>query len=203
MRRATIVALALAAATLTGCTLARSVTTKRMDFTENLLPSRNHGSSYSTGTTNTGTPIGPLDFDIQITGDIRTKYDKYNGGVDYAYLTFKAFNSGPAPVRVRLWATLAGDLNQCPPITVDGNGQAQVPAEAELILDVTLPANGSLDNYAEPPHNTEELRRIVEALLERPDRAAACIYTQADSTADGNITIVDLNVKGRAHGSLF
>jgi hypothetical protein len=194
-----LIAAALAAVAFTGCTAARHLTTKRLSFTENLLPSRNHNSSYSTGTTDTGGPIGPLPFDIQITGDVRNKYDKFHGGVDYAYLTYKAVNSGSAPVRIRLWANLAGTLDECPPIL---NGQP--PVEAEVILDVTLPAHSTTDNYAAPASNSEELRKIVQALLEQPDRAAACVYTQAESTdPNGNVTILDLNVKGRAHGSLF
>jgi hypothetical protein len=204
MRRGTILLVALVALTLAGCSVARQLTTKRIGFTENLIPSRNHGDTYSTGTTDTGGPIGALPFDIQITGDVRTKYDKYNGGVDYAYLTYNAFNSGSAPVRIRLWATLAGNLNQCPAITQDDQGVPQVPEEAKVILDVTLPPKGSVNNFSDPSHNTEELRQIVEALLQRPDRAAACVYTQAESAdPNGNVTISQLNVVGRAHGSLF
>lgn len=204
MRRGSLLALALAAITLSGCSLARQATTRGLGFTENLLPTRNHGSSYSTGTTDTGGPIGPLPFDIQITGDVRDKYDKYHGGVDWAFLTYKAENSGSQPVRVRLWATLAGTLNECPEIIVDADGNAQVPPEATVILDVTLPPHSITDNYAAPRHNVEELRNIVQALLERPDKAAACVYTEAQSAdPNGNITILDLNVVGRAHGSLF
>jgi len=198
-----LAALALATMVLAGCSLARQATTRRLGFTENLLPSRNHGSSYSTGTTNTGGPIGPLPFDIQITGDIRNKYDKYNGGVDYAYLTWKAENTGSQPVRVRLWASLAPSLNQCSPLIVTEAG-VQVPEDATVILDVVLPPKAITNNYAAPGQNVEELREIVQALLERPDKSAACVYTQAESTdPNGNITILDLNVVGRAHGSLF
>lgn len=204
MRRGSWLALGLAAVALAGCSLARQVTTRGLDFSENLLPTRNHNSPYSTGTTDTGGPIGPLPFDIQITGDVRNKYDKYNGGVDWAYLTFKAVNSGSQPVRVRLWATLAGSLNQCPELVVTSDGKISPPPEAQVILDVTLPPHSTTNNYAEPRHNVEELRQIVQALLERPDKSAACVYTEADSTdGSGNITIQDLNVVGRAHGSLF
>lgn len=184
---------------LTGCSVARQLTTRSLSFTENLIPSRNHGSSYSTGLSDTEGPIGPLPFDIQITGEVRDKYDKYHGGVDYAYLTYRANSTASAPVRVRLWASLATNLNQCPEI-VDG----EVPETATLILEVTIPPHGTVDNTDTPSHNIETLRDIVQALLERPFNAAACVYTQAESTdPNGNVTITHLDVKGKAHGSLF
>ncbi len=189
----------LACLALTGCSVARQLTTRSLDFTENLIPSRNGGKSYSTGLSDTGGPIGPLPFNIQITGDVRDKYDKYHGGVDYAYLTYKATSTATAPVRVRLWASLATSLNQCPAI-IDG----QVPETATMILEVTIPPGGSVNNATVAPHNVDTLRQIVQALLERPFNAAACVYTQAESThPNGNVTITDLNVRGRAHGSLF
>lgn len=191
----------LTSITLNGCTLARQATTKRFDFTQNLIPTRNHGDTYSTGFSDTSGPIGPLPFDIQITGDVRDKYDKYNGGVDYAYLTYKAKTTAKAPVRVRLWATLSAGIGQCAPITPEG----QVPESAQVILDVTIPANGSVDNTGTSPANAEELRRIVEALLQQPNNAAACVYVQTDCLDDpaGNVIVLELNVLGRAHGSLF
>lgn len=201
MRTRAILAVALLATiTLSGCTLARQVTTKKFDFTQNLIPTRNHGDVYDTGFSDTGGPIGPLPFDIVITGDVRDKYDKYHGGVDYAYLTYKAHTTANAPVRVRLWATLATSVGQCPPITNN-----LVPDQAQVILDVTIPANGSVDNTATQPFNTEELRKIVEALLQQPNSAAACVYVQADCPDDpaGHVIVTDLNVLGRAHGSLF
>ena len=200
MKTRALTALAIAASLiLTGCSVARQLTTRSLDFTENLIPTRNHGSSYSTGLSDTEGPIGPLPFDIQITGEVRDKYDKYHGGVDYAYLTYRAQSTADAPVRVRLWASLAGNLNQCPEI-VGG----RVPETASLILEVTIPPNGTVENIAVAPHNVDTLRAIVEALLERPYNAAACVYTQAESEdKTGNVTITQLDVRGRAHGSLF
>jgi hypothetical protein len=190
---------AAVASLVTGCTVARQLTTRRLNFTENLIPTRNHGSSYSTGLSDTGGPIGPLPFDIQITGEVRDKYDKYHGGVDYSYLTYRATSTANAPVRVRLWASLANSLNACPQIE---NGQ--VPETATLILDVTIPPKGTIDNQTAEAHNIETLRQIVEALLLRPYNAAACVYTQAESEdKTGNVTITQLDVRGRAHGSLF
>lgn len=184
---------------LAGCSVARQITTRGLNFTENLIPSRNNGGTYSTGFSDTEGPIGPLPFDIQITGEVRDKYDKYHGGVDYAYLTYRAESTADTPVRVRLWASLATDLNQCPEIE---NGK--VPETASLILEVVIPPRGSVDNRDAKSHNVEALRQIVQALLERPFNAAACVYTQAESEqADGNVTITELNIKGRAHGSLF
>ncbi len=184
---------ALSCVTLSGCTLGRQVTTKRFDFTQNLIPDRNHGSTYTT-ISETGGPIGPLPFDIVITGDVRDKYDKYHGGVDYAYLTYKATNSANAPVRVRLWAALAADLNNCPPDNTD----------APLILDVTIPAKGTVELLKGQGQNVEPLRVVVEALLSRPANSAACVYTQGEcSDPNGQITIHRLEVVGRARGSLF
>ncbi|HEY3413793.1 MAG TPA: hypothetical protein VGM51_12185 [Armatimonadota bacterium] len=198
--RAILAAALLATITLSGCTLARQVTTRKFDFTQNLIPTRNHGDKYDTGFSDTGGPIGPLPFDIVITGDVRDKYDKYHGGVDYAYLTYKAHTTATAPVRVRLWATLGTSVGDCPPVV---NGQ--VPEQAQVILDVTIPANGLVDNESTKPFNTEELRKIVEALLMQPNNSAACVYVEADCPDDpaGNVEVTDLNVLGRAHGSLF
>lgn len=198
--RAFLAAAALACVALGGCTLGRQITTRKFNFTQNLIPSRNHGDIYQTGFSDTGGPIGPLPFDIQITGDVRDKYDRYHGGVDYAYLTYKASTTATAPVRVRLWATLASAVGQCPQI-VDG----KVPEEARVILDVTIPAGGSVNNEGVAPFNTEQLREIVQALLEQPNSAAACVYVEADCPTDpsGNVIVTDLNVLGRAHGSLF
>jgi hypothetical protein len=190
----------LATSALSGCTLARQATTRKFDFVQNLIPTRNHGSQYETGFSDTGGPTGPLPFDIPITGDVRDKYDKYHGGVDYAYLTYKASTSANAAVRVRLWATLHDANSSCPQIF---NGL--VPDTAQVILDVTIPAHGSVNNETTQPFNTEELRRIVEALLQQPNDASACVYVQADCPDDpgGNVSVTDLNVLGRAHGSLF
>lgn len=201
MRTRAILAVALlATVTLGGCTLARQATTRKFDFTQNLIPTRNHNAQYETGYADTGGPVGPLPFDIQITSDVRDKYDKYHGGVDYAYLTYTAHTTAKAPVRVRLWATLASAVGQCPPLN---NGA--VPDTAQVILDVTIPAGGTINNENTQPFNTEELRKIVEALLQEPNNAAACVYVQADCPDDpaGNVIVTDLNVLGRAHGSLF
>ena len=198
--RAILAAALLATITLSGCTLARQVTTKKFDFTQNLIPTRNHGDTYDTGFSDTGGPIGPLPFDIVITGDVRDKYDKYHGGVNYAGLTYKAHTTSNAPVRVRLWATLGTSVGQCAPVTNN-----QVPDTAQVILDVTIPANGSVDNTTTKSYDTEELRKIVEALLQQPNSAAACVYVQADCPEDpaGHVIVTELTVVGRAHGSLF
>lgn len=178
---------------LAGCTIARQLTTRGLDFTENLIPDRNGGKPYS-AVSDTGGPIGPLPFNIQITGEVRDKFDRYHGGVDWAYLSYRAVNTAKAPARVRLWATLSDSINHCP---VDNN-------DATLILDVTLPPNQTVEFRRGDGSNIEELRRIVEALLRAPETSAACVYVQAEcADVNGIIRLEELNVEGRAHGSLF
>lgn len=190
--RAALAIVVLAALALGGCTLTRELTTRSIGFTENLIPSRNKGSSY-TNLSDTGGPIGPLPFDIQITGDIRNKYDKYNGGVDWAFLTYRVTNSASAPVRIRLWATLATSLDECP---FDNE-------TSPLILDVTIQPNQTVTFDKTQGQNIEELRRITEALLRSPLNAAACVYVQAEcSDPTGRITLHQLDIVGQAHGSL-
>ena len=64
------------------------------------------------------------------------------------------------------------------------------------------PCHGS--HYNGDGSNIEELRRIVEALLRAPTTSAACVYVQAEcADVNGIIRLEELNVEGRAHGSLF
>lgn len=181
---------------LAGCSLARQVTTKRLDFTQNIIPERNGGIPYNPGQSDTNGPIGPTQYDIVITGEVKDKYDKYHGGVDYAYFTYRVRNVADAPIRLRLWAVASG---QCPPVI-----EGEVPAEASQLLDINVPARQTLVFSRGQGGNIELLRRIVENVLQRPDRAGACIYVQAESEdKSGTFVIEDLSVVGRAHGSLF
>jgi hypothetical protein len=178
---------------LSGCTIARQLTTKRLDFDQNIIPERNSGRPYDAASDTDG-PIGPIEGDIVITGEVRDKYDRYHGGVDYAYLTYRVTNSANAPVRVRLWVTLAPSIQACPPHT----------EMATQILDVTIPAQSTITFTREQGSNIEALRRVVEALLQSPATAAACVYVQADcDDPDGTVRIHELTVVGRARGSLF
>jgi hypothetical protein len=186
----------LATTFLAGCTLAREVTTKRLDFTQNIIPERNNNTVYNPGLSDTNGPIGPQQYNIVITGEVKDKYDRYHGGVDYAFFTYKVENKATAPIRLRLWAIVSGS---CPPI-VGG----QVPAEAKQMLDINIPAGQTAVFTKSQGSNIDTLRQIVENVLQRPDNAGACIYVQADcADLNGTFIIDDLTVVGRARGSLF
>ena len=193
--KALILAAVAASIALSGCSLGRQVTTKRFDFTQNIIPDRNHGAPYVT-TPNTGGEPVLVTFQIEITGDVRSKYDRYHGGVDYAFLTYDATSKSNAPIRVRLWTKPARDLSSCP--------QPADVATTAPVLDVTIPPGGRVTFNKSQGSNVESLRQVVESLLNNPGNSAACVYVQAETTDPaGVITINKLEVEGQAHGSLF
>lgn len=181
--------IALLPLALTGCGVARSLTTRHLDFEQNIVPSLNGGAVYQS-VSDTHGPVGPLPFEIQINGDVRTKFDQYNGGVDSAYLTYAISNEGSASVRLRLWTIVAAGS----PIFQD---------TAPLLLDVNIPAGQTVVVDKNTAARSEALRSTAETIL-RNGSVKANLYFEADSPdAAAKVTVTQLTVAGRAHGSLF
>lgn len=174
---------------LAGCGIARSLTTRHLDFDQNIVPSLNGGSAYES-ISDTHGPIGPLPFELQLTGDVRDKFDKYNGGVDSAYLTYSISNAGSADVRLRVWTIVAA-------------GKPAFQDSAPLLLDVTVPAGQTVSVDSSTATRSEALRSTAENVL-RNASVQANLYFESDSTAgSAKVTVNRLDVAGRAHGSLF
>lgn len=184
-----IAGLVLIPVLLAGCGVARSLTTRHLDFDQNIVPSLNGGAVYES-ISDTHGPIGPLPFELQLNGDVRDKFDKYNGGVDSAYFTYSISNESTANVRLRLWTIVAA-------------GSPVFQDTAPLLLDVTIPAGQTVIVDSSNAVRSEALRSTAENVL-RNASVRANLYFEADS-ADGaaKVTVNRLDVAGRAHGSLF
>jgi hypothetical protein len=179
---------------VSGCGVMRSLTTRYFNF------------SYTVGNppaldSPTGTPAGkPLVVSTyaDITDDLVKKFDKYNGGIDWAGMKFTAELKRGSQVNLKLLASLT------PP---SGSGtDVVIPSTATQIEDITLTTaqNIIIRDETVDGNRNEPLRNFISNMLHDSNgNVRVYIYFVVSSPEGGRLEVKGISINGKAHGSLF
>jgi hypothetical protein len=176
-----ILAAGIGAALLSGCSLARDLTTRHKTFTYSVslppVPANTmaHGS-YT------------LDEQVQNT------YSKYHGGVDWTRVAYHARNnSAVQPATMKLYVSLA-----------DNVPSNQLDQQATLIETIALtPSEDRTVTLDQAPKN-EPLRAFLASALSQGNVSTLHFYGAVSSSdATATITMPDFTTQVEAHGSYF
>jgi hypothetical protein len=179
----TLIAAAAAclAGTLTGCGLARDLTTQHRTYAYTVslppVPANTMGQGQVT-----------LDEQVQNT------YQKYHGGVDWTRLAYQAQNSSTLqPSTLKLYASLTGSV----PAT-------QLDQQATLFETITLaPSESRTVTLAQAPNN-DALRAFLASALSQRSESTIYFYAAASSTdPSATVTVQSFTAQVQVHGSYF
>lgn len=177
-------------ALLSGCGAMRSLTTKRISFGPYNAADQTFASPVA------GTMVVTSSFEI--TGDVISKFDKYNGGIDWAGISYLAQATQPAPdINIKFYISTTAPVGAPPNV--------QVPAGSALIDEINLSAlSPTASKNADADHNAA-LAHVIDAALRAGSGGNQTIYVyfQASTSGPGSMSITGISVKGVAHGSLF
>ena len=177
-----------------GCGVMRTLTTKSFNF------------SYDVGNppaidSPVGTPSGhPLVVSTyaNIADDLVKKFDKYNGGIDWAGMKFTAQLTRGTQVNVKMLVSIT-------PPTGSGTNVV-IPPDAIQIEDITLTAAQNViirDETVDGSRN-EPLRKFISDTLQNSSgNLRVYIYFAVSSPDGGGIEVTSISINGKAHGSLF
>jgi hypothetical protein len=166
---------------LSGCGVARKLTTRHKTFTYtvDLPPAPANTMAHGQYT---------LDEEVQNT------YNKYHGGVDETRLAYRARNSSAAqPATLKLYVSVNGSLSS-----------SQLEEQATLVETIALtPSEERTVPLATAPNNAP-LRAFLADVLSRTSVTAVHFYaatTSADPIAV--VTVQDFTTQVEVHGSYF
>ncbi|MHB1458865.1 MAG: hypothetical protein ACYC0V_18290 [Armatimonadota bacterium] len=179
---------------LNGCGVMRTLTTKYFTFSYNVGDPPAIDSPV-------GTPNGdPLVVatHADIADDLIKKFDKYNGGIDWAGMKFTAELKRGTQMNLKMLASIT------PPT---GSGMSIViPSDAVQIEDISLTAAQSIiirDETIEGNRN-EPLRKFISDMLQNSSgNLRVYIYFVTATPDGGKLVVTNISINGKAHGSLF
>jgi hypothetical protein len=184
MRNRTLVAVAGAALTmaaLTGCSLARSLTTEHKTFTYSIAMPPVPANV---------TEQGQLTLDEQV----ENTYSKYHGGVDWSCLGYQASNSSAIqPATVKLYASLSGSV-----------ASNQLDQQATLIQTITVNPSASQTVSIDQAPKDDALSSFLSQALSQHQVTTIYFYA-AGSSADPSavVNIQNFTARVQVHGSYF
>lgn len=179
---------------LSGCGVMRSLTTKYFNFSYNV------GNPPAIDSP-VGTPDGhPLvvSAHADIADDLVKKFDKYNGGIDWAGMKFNAELTHGTQMNLKMLASLTAPAGSGTDIVI--------PSDAVQIEDITLTAAQSVivrDETVDGSRN-EPLRKFISDILHNSNgNLRVYIYFAVSSPSGGRLVATNISINGKAHGSLF
>ena len=179
---------------LSGCGIARSLTTRHYGFNYAIKSPPPLDSTV-------GTPAD-MPFVVAsnavIADDLVSKFDKYHGGVDWAGLNYTATLSRGEAATVKFLVSLTAPTGSV--------GQYVVPADAVQLEDFTLTTAAPQLVVTEPSTAPNAaLVTFMNTMLRNNNGGAITVYLyfKISSPSGGHLALTGISIKGIAHGSLF
>lgn len=179
---------------ISGCGVMRTLTTKSFTFHYDV---GNPPAIDSPAGTPAGDPL-VVSTHADISDDLVKKFDKFNGGIDWAGMKYTAELKRGTDLNLKMLASLT------PPT---GSGlDVVIPSDAVQIEDITLTAAQSVvirDETVEGSRNPA-LRDFIKAILDASTgNIRVYIYFVVSSPDGGRLEVTNISIDGKAHGSLF
>ena len=188
-----LVVTACFAALVSGCGVARSLTTKHFDFNYSIPAPPAFDSTVGT---QANQPL-VLSTSATIEDDLISKFDKYHGGIDWAGMNFTANLTRGDNVNLKFLVSLTAPTGAI--------GAMQVPSDAVQIEDFTLTATQNTLTHTETSTTANEpLRKFLETSVRQANgNLKIYLYFRITAPSGGRLALSKISLAGLAHGSLF